>query len=660
MTFPESTLRAQRWLLAAMLFGSAVIILPPAVEPFMLPKMTFLVFLAVAIAALGAARAVWSRTIRMPVSATTAAVGAFGLALLVSTVTSSSPGTSVIGFYSRYTGLVPYLVYLLVFLAALKVTDSSFTELIRRTALVTLGLVVAYGLLQAAGVDPIAFQDLRLGTTFSFLGNVNFSAAWAGAVAALGLTTALMPGEPRPWRIFAAVLTPLAVLYAFLTGTSQGPVVVLVSLGWAALLLATAPDSRVRREVRHHRAMALGVAAVAAAVAGVVLVAALPYLRAQLDQALVERPAFWSAAVRIFADHPVTGTGLDTYGHHFLVYRPASHALAVGTATTDAPHSVPLGMFANGGLLLGLTYLAVVALVGVALIKGAARSQGALRLALAGFGGVWLGYQAQSLISFDVPPLAFLHWLSAGVIVALAGPPRWREVALPGPAATRPVNRRGKAYGAVRVPASTRILHGAAAVLAVAALWFAAYPLRADLAAASAAPLTAEGRFDAAAGRFQQAADLNPTEASYSFLVARAEDAAGRHERALSAAGEAARRNPGTVEYALYAAQQAAEAEMPKVAQRWYRLAAQRDPRDPPVLNAAASYLGATGDLRAAEELLRRSAALRADSATFALLGRARAAMDDVAGAREALEQALALDPGNEDAQAQLDDLPFS
>lgn len=660
MHFAESTLRWQRWLLAAMLFGSAVIILPPAVEPFMLPKITFLVALTLGLGALAAARAIWRRSLHVPLSPVAVAVAAFGLALAIATVTSPTKLVSTIGIYSRYTGLVPYMVYLFVFFVTLRVTDHSFARLLRRTALVALGFVVGYGLLQAAALDPVGYRELNLGTTFSFLGNTNFSAAWAGAVSALALSTALTPGEPRGWRIYAAVLAPATVLYAVLTGTSQGPVVAVVSLAWAALLLSTAADSRIRRAAAGRRGLVLAAAGLMAVVAGVALVAVMPYLRAQLDQALVERPEFWATAVSIFLDHPIVGTGLDTYAHHFLAYRPASHALANGTSTTDAPHSVVLGMFSNGGLLLGLAYVAVVALVAFALVRGSLHAQGASRLALAGFGGVWLGYQAQSLVSFDVPPLAILHWLSAGVIVAIAAPPRWRELPLPGRPASRPVNRRGKAYGAIEVPTSTRALQGLVVMVALLALWVAAYPLRADLVAASAAPLTGSGRFDEAVDRFERAADLNPAEATYVFLAARAEDAAGRHERALEAATEAAERDPGTVDYALFAGQQAHEAGNTSEAQRWYRNAVARDPHDPPVLNTAAAYLGQTGDLRAAEILLERSAALRATPETLVLLGRARAAMNDLSGARSALEQSLKLDPGNSDAQAVLDALQSS
>jgi tetratricopeptide (TPR) repeat protein len=666
MTFAESTLRWQRWLLAAMLFGSAVIFIPGTVEPFMLPKATFLVALAVGLAALGAARVLWLRKVQMPLSPVTWAVAAFAVALVVTTVTSPTPLASVIGFYSRYTGLVPYLGYLVVFLATLRVADDVFVRLLTRTALVALGLVVGYGLLQAADLEPLNYNEASFGGSasflgnFSFLGNTNFSAAWVGAVSALALTTALSPAASRTWRVFAALLLPVTLLYAVLTGSAQGPIVAVIALGSTGMVLATAPSSRVREIARARRGVVLAVAGGAALALGVGLAVGLSAAWSQLDRALVDRPEFWLAALRIFSDNPVLGTGLDTYAHHFMAYRPVSLAITDGVATTDAPHSVPLGMLSNGGLLLGLTYAAVVVLVGAALVRGARTAQGPARLALAGWGGVWLGYQAQSLISFDVPPLALLQWLSAGIIVASGAPPRWKAVVLPGPAASRPVNRKGKQYGTYAVPTSTRVLQAAVAVVALAALWLVAYPLRADLTAASAEPLANSGRIDEAIERFDRAAELNPAEASYPFLSARGYDALDRHGQALTAAAEAARRGPGTVGYALFAARQAEDAADVDSARRWYREAVERDPNDPPVLNQAASFLLGAGDAQPAEALLERSVALRAEPVSLVILGQARGLQGDVAGARDAFERALELEPSNEAAERALQALEAS
>jgi O-antigen ligase len=495
--------RAQIWLVVGVLVASAVVVYPPAVEPFMLPKATLVVAFAAALGACAVVRAVWWRRLALPVSLPVLAVLAFLAAALVATLTSPTPWTSLIGFYGRYSGLVPYLACAVVFFTVLALADAQLVRLLTRAALVAAGLVVGYGLFQAAGLEPVGFLDNGLPGAFSTFGNVNFSAAWVGAITALVLVTAVSDSSPRGWRLYAAALLPAALLYALLTTTSQALVVSAVALGWTGLLLATG-SPRLRRWTTEHKRLFLGASATA-----VLLVAALAWLlapraRAALDQALVERPEFWSAALAIWRDHPILGTGLDTYAHHFLAYRPASHALANGTATTDAPHSVPLAMLSNGGLLLATTYLAVVVAVGVVLVRGVWRSEGPTRVALAGWGGVWLGYQAQSLVSFDVPPLAVLHWVSAAIILALAAPPRWRHVTLPGRPAVAPGARRGRRTGPARVPASTYVLSALAGVVALVMLWFAANPLRADLVAAGAAPLTAQGRYGEAAERFER------------------------------------------------------------------------------------------------------------------------------------------------------------
>jgi hypothetical protein len=144
-TFAESTLRCQRWLPAAMLLGSAVVILPPAVEPSMLPKVTLLLLLGVALAGLVAARALVTRQVGLPVVPVVWAVLAVVLALVMTTLTSSTPWASIVRFYGRYTGLVPYPLYVGVFLVAIRCADERLAALLLRTGLVALGLVVAYG-----------------------------------------------------------------------------------------------------------------------------------------------------------------------------------------------------------------------------------------------------------------------------------------------------------------------------------------------------------------------------------------------------------------------------------------------------------------------------------------------------------------------------------
>jgi O-antigen ligase/Tfp pilus assembly protein PilF len=656
MTFAEWTLRWQRWLLAAMVFGSAVIIVPPIIEPFMLPKVTFMVVLAAVLAALGAARALWTRQVHLPAAPVSLAAGAFALALLITTVLSPTPLASVIGFYSRYTGLVPYLTYLLVFFLTWRLADLALVRLLSRTLLVALGLVLAYGFLQAAGGDPYNWNESLNGTTFSFLGNVDFSSAWSGSLVGLLLVTGSSRAESRAWRLYAWLLLPLTVSYLFVTDTVQGLAAAALAGLTTAVVLKIGPGSSFRAVVARRPRAAAAVAVSVGLVLATGAVASLIAFREELASALVDRPEFWAAALGIFVDHPVVGTGLDTYAHSFLAYRPANLALSDGPATTDAPHSVLLGMFSNGGLVLGLSYVAVVGLVGYLLVRGAWSVNGAARLPFAGFAGLWVAYQAQSAVSFDVPPLALLHWMSAAVIVALAGQPAWRELTLPGHRPL-PTGRKAKKKAPHPVAGSTRAGLALLGVAVLGVTWLALYPLRADLIAASSEPLARSGQLAEAAERLQRAGDLNPAEASYRALEARVHDAADRHAEAYTAAVEAAQRDTGTVQYPLFAASQAEELGREQEAAAWYRNAVRRDPFDPPVLNAAASFFLNNGQPEQARDLAGRVVALRPDVDALLILAAARENLQQPAAARDAYEAVLRLEPDNARAADRLAEL---
>jgi tetratricopeptide (TPR) repeat protein len=299
-----------------------------------------------------------------------------------------------------------------------------------------------------------------------------------------------------------------------------------------------------------------------------------------------------------------------------------------------------------------------VVLVTAALVRGALRVHGPQRAVLAAFGGMWIGYLLQSLISFDMPPLALLGYLSAGMVLALGAPPSWRTVTLPGRPPEPKLNKRGRPVGPTVVPTSSKVLAGATCLVGLVLAWLAAYPLRADVAAAAAAPLTQSGRLAEAVEKFERAASLNPSEASYTFLLTQVKVAMGDVDGGLAAAEESIRRDPGTVQYPLFAARQAKEAGRLEESLRWYELTVQIDPLDPPILNETAVELLERNQPDRAAMLLETSVEVLPDAESLVLLGQARVALEDVAGARAAFERALELAPEDPKALEQLALLP--
>jgi predicted Zn-dependent protease len=92
---------------------------------------------------------------------------------------------------------------------------------------------------------------------------------------------------------------------------------------------------------------------------------------------------------------------------------------------------------------------------------------------------------------------------------------------------------------------------------------------------------------------------------------------------------------------------------------RLWRRAAALDPSNPDTTARCATFLAAHGDPQAALSILARPLALFPDTAAlWAAAGDARAATQDVEGARRAYERALALQPDLATAKSALSRLP--
>jgi hypothetical protein len=83
----------------------------------------------------------------------------------------------------------------------------------------------------------------------------------------------------------------------------------------------------------------------------------------------------------------------------------------------NAAHNVFLDMFAFGGWPLFLTYVSIVLLAGISLIKVVLRSKKYDPIFVA-ISVAWLGYQLQSLISINQIGLAIWGWVLTGALIA--------------------------------------------------------------------------------------------------------------------------------------------------------------------------------------------------------------------------------------------------
>ena len=407
------------WLLAAL--GAAVVVVfwRPADTIFAGPKLAVAVVLVVAllIARIGAGRGRASPTWSPLVWATVAFVVAAGLA----TLTSDAPMLSLVGHHGRSSGLVLYLVGAVVLLLVAGTPSPTVERHVLSGVGVGAVTMAVYAWLQWLGADPVGWgtRVVDVQGVTSTVGNPNFVAAHGAIGLGLGVGLATIPS--RGERIAGGVVAVLCGGAILAARSYQGYVAGLAALGIVGAAVA------VRRWPRHRRRLGMGVGVstlvgVGVLVAGVTGRGPLSLLegRAGVDYRLWN----WRAALSMVAERPLLGVGFDRYGAHAHAHRPPEAADVLGPEVAlGAAHNVPLHLLSAGGVLLGATYIAVVVVVGWALVSGLARLDGQRHRLLAAAGAAWVAYQVQSLVSLDVPSLLVTHALLAGAVVVLAGPP---------------------------------------------------------------------------------------------------------------------------------------------------------------------------------------------------------------------------------------------
>ena len=131
-----------------------------------------------------------------------------------------------------------------------------------------------------------------------------------------------------------------------------------------------------------------------------------------------QRGYYWNAAIEMIKSNPINGVGLDSYGDWYFGVRSAGAALNTPKVTSNSAHSVFLDIGSNGGIPLLAIYIGLVALTLRSIFKYLRRNQ-EFNWAYAGLVSVWVGYQAQSVISINQLGLAIWGWLLMGLLIGI-------------------------------------------------------------------------------------------------------------------------------------------------------------------------------------------------------------------------------------------------
>jgi len=345
-------------------------------------------------------------------------VPAAGLVLLLlavwSILNSGDITGSLIGDVARFTGGVSLFALAIVGYFHFSVAGGNYLRLIN-------GYLFVLTIFQVVGFLEY-YKVLSIPNTFGFsstLGNLDFYAAFVGT--SFPLYFLLLLSKSRFQKVHFALGVGLSLVSLYLNEAKQGYVDTAL---FAVLALAFAFRSRIKRALDVDSRGSNQVAFVGGLLLTfwVQVIFLVPFLdiniRGVTDDVNVEvRGQYWSAALNIFAEHPLFGVGPDQYGNHYEKFRAIESVLLTERVVSNDAHSSIAQTLATLGLMGTIAFLALNFIVLKAWVIAMRRKSSPF---LWIFIAYYIVYTTNSVISPITLPNKYLFWAMCGLVVGIA------------------------------------------------------------------------------------------------------------------------------------------------------------------------------------------------------------------------------------------------
>jgi O-antigen ligase len=343
------------------------------------------------------------------------------LGYLISAVVNGQGLASLyLGGYQRNFGVATWLALAIVFLigAQGEVKVRGYLDWVLPGVLIA-GL--SYGLVQFLDKDPLPWTNPYNAVSLT-LGNPNFAGAFFGILSVIAFSR-IFVDKGVIQKSFGVVLFAATVFISLKTNSLQSPLLIVGGIVVFTLLANFGSKSGLGRVAKISSGGVLG-----AAVVGVVVLFAgsgswLATAREKLffQGSVAQRLDYWRTGFEIWRDNPIFGVGTDQFQRYAALYRTPEQVKRDGVfVIPDKSHNVLIDHFANGGLVVGLIWVAFVISVFYMLVKALRINESVqLRRDLALLGTMWSTYVLQALISPDQIVLSLIGYSSAGLIAGI-------------------------------------------------------------------------------------------------------------------------------------------------------------------------------------------------------------------------------------------------
>jgi O-antigen ligase len=398
-------------------------------------------------------------------------VGLFLAAGLNAIINSEGPLTqNLYGAYGRNTAFIAYLLLISVILSATVLRrENSFKYLI--WGLFGAGIAnVVYCTWVIAFGDFVPWSN-PYGNILGTFGNPNFIGAFLGMFAASMVAYSLKQGTSVVVRSGVLVVFLITVYAIIDSNAIQGRVLVSAGLGIVGFYFIRSRFEAIIAQMIY--VVFIGTAGTFALLGALQIGPLTKYI---YKNTVSLRGEYWQAGWNMGSQHPFTGVGFDTYGDWYRRARDTQALILPGPGvTTNAAHNVPFDIFAFGGWPLFVSYLAILALSVIAIIKVTLRNRKYDAVFVTLTTG-WICFQLQSIISINQIGLAVWGWLFGGALIAYEIATRPSDSELQGTQGKSATNRVAKKKQGEAIVSSTLI----AGVGAVVGLLIAVPPYSAD------------------------------------------------------------------------------------------------------------------------------------------------------------------------------------
>ncbi len=335
----------------------------------------------------------------------------FFLASLNSLFFSAAPfSQSLYGSYGRNNGFLTYFFLLLVLVGTLSLRQiESFKKL--NLALYASAVVnLVYCLWVIVFGDFLSWTN-PYGNILGTFGNPNFSGAFIALATVSLFTVFLDKSKSKAIRYLVLFLIALGIFEVYMSKALQGQILLVAGFGYVGFLLLF-----YKRKLFSYLYLLTGFLV---AIIGILGTQQIGPLAGYLYKTSVTlRGQYWLAAWNMGNSNPLSGVGFDSYGDWYRRSREAKALISPGVdVTSNTAHNVPLDIFAFGGWPLFVSYLGILTLAVISIVRVIKRRKRFDPL-FTSLSAAWLGYQLQSIISINQLGLAIWGWLLSGALIA--------------------------------------------------------------------------------------------------------------------------------------------------------------------------------------------------------------------------------------------------